>query len=216
MKNYTLINVSVTNRYIASSVDLASVSIAVNVYLAPLLLVYLHLSIIVHTDVHAAHALCANNHLACMPDVKRNGSVADRGDIASARAVENVRAVRYVVCRKILVDVDSVAVQNISVEMLLDELTRWIVSFQYEVEVSVHRLADCILVKFLAPSGKSTLAHTKACQRVVHSFVKLIVCFHNGRYYRERIYPLPLLLKYCVELLRAKYDSVNVIIHIIH
>ena len=90
MKNHALINVSVTNRYIASSVDLTSVSIAVNVYLAPLLLVYLYLSIIVHTDVHAAHTLCANDHLASMPDVKRNGSVADRGDIASTRAVENV------------------------------------------------------------------------------------------------------------------------------
>ena len=122
MKNHALINVSVTNRYIASSVDLTSVSIAVNVYLAPLLLVYLYLSIIVHTDVHAAHTLCANDHLASMPDVKRNGSVADRGDIASTRAVENVRAVRYVVRRKILVDVDSVPVQNLSVEMFLDEL----------------------------------------------------------------------------------------------
>lgn len=90
MKNYTLINVSVTNRYIASSVNLASVSIAVNVYLAPLLLVYLHLSIIVHADVHATHAPCANDHLASMPDVKGNGSVADSGDIASARAIENV------------------------------------------------------------------------------------------------------------------------------
>ena len=122
MKNYTLINVSVTNRYIASSVDLASVSIAVNMYLAPLLLVYLHLSIIVHTDVHATHALCANDHLASMPDVKGNGSVADRGNIASARAVENVRAVRYVVCREVFVDVDSVAMQNLSIEMLFDEL----------------------------------------------------------------------------------------------
>lgn len=122
MKNYTLINVSVTNRHIASSVDLASVSIAVNVYLASLLLVYLHLSIIVHTDVHATHALCVNDHLASMPDVKRNGSVADRDNIASTRAVENVRAVRYVVRRKILVDVDSVAMQNLSVKMLFDEL----------------------------------------------------------------------------------------------
>ena len=122
MKNYTLINVSVTNRHIASSVDLASVSIAVNVYLAPFLLVYLHLSIIVHADVHATHTLCANDHLASMPDVERNGSVADRGNVASTRAVENVRAVRYVVRRKILVDVDSVAMQNLSVKMLFDEL----------------------------------------------------------------------------------------------